>query len=204
MTRSRAFNKMMKEFIHELRAAWPGDPKLKELADKFRKFKVNMPEMIVTSFWAVVEPSREKIGRRDPTFITDDTGKFFDGSMQLAHLWDQADDETRDTIWEYLAALTALADPSTEVPVDEDRSLATVSDASLAAAPSPDDLKKLLDSVDVNKLMGTATQMLQSIDPKVINSLVGSIAPALSAIVGGGDINGLMSALEGQTKKKKK
>ena len=101
-----AFNELMRQFIHELQACFPEDDCLNDLSSKFEtacQANVRAPFQLFHDF---VWHHTKQVIERDKTFVQEALVNAMPGVDQV---WDKADDDTRDVIWDYISSLTFVA-----------------------------------------------------------------------------------------------
>jgi hypothetical protein len=117
MATVKAFNDMMEQFLTELNLTFPENKSVIKFQAAFELARTTRPAAVLDNFMSSVKKYSKKIMTRDSTFITEDT-KNIKGLMDLdlAGIWENATDVTKDAIWQYLYTLVVLGTTITSLP----------------------------------------------------------------------------------------
>jgi hypothetical protein len=105
-TTIKAFNDMMDQFLTELNLTFPENKAVIKFQASFEVVRTATPSKVLDEFMKAIKPYRNKIMRKDPEFITEDSGNIPAlNDIDIASMWSQASDGTKDAIWQYLHTL---------------------------------------------------------------------------------------------------
>lgn len=101
-----AFNETMDQFLTELNLTFPENKSVVKFQAAFELMKQTSPSKILDNFMDSVKPYSQKITSKDESFILEDS-KNIDAlsGIDLAGMWNQASDNTKGAIWQYLQTL---------------------------------------------------------------------------------------------------
>ena len=117
MTTVKAFNDMMDQFLTELNLTFPKNKAVIKFQASFEVVKATKPSAVLENFMRTVKPFSKKIMTRDDTFITEDTSTIDAISdIDLASIWGESSDATKDAIWQYLYTLVVLGTTISSFP----------------------------------------------------------------------------------------
>lgn len=100
-----AFNHLMRQFLDELQACFPDEEAVRTLVGRFElgcRADITAPFKVFHSF---LEDRLAAVVKRDESLVTD----LAEAMPGLEKVWEKADEETRDIIWEYIFSLTVVA-----------------------------------------------------------------------------------------------
>jgi hypothetical protein len=117
MATVKAFNDMMEQFLTELNLTFPENKSVIKFQAAFELARTTRPAAVLDNFMSSIKKYSKKVMTRDDTFITEDT-KNIKGLMDLdlAGIWENATDATKDAIWQYLYTLVVLGTTITSLP----------------------------------------------------------------------------------------
>lgn len=104
-----AFNETMEQFLTELNLTFPENKSVVKFQAAFELMKQTAPSKILDNFMSSVKPYSQKITSKDESFITEDSTNIDALSgIDLAGMWSQASDNTKNAIWQYLQTLVFI------------------------------------------------------------------------------------------------
>lgn len=104
-----AFNETMEQFLTELNLTFPENKSVIKFQAAFELMKQTSPSKILDNFMSSVKPYSQKITAKDESFILEDSKNIEALSgIDLAGMWSQASDNTKDAIWQYLHTLVFI------------------------------------------------------------------------------------------------
>jgi hypothetical protein len=105
-TTIKAFNDMMDQFLTELNLTFPKNKSVIKFQASFEVVRTATPNKVLDAYMKAIKPYRNKIMRKDDTFITEDSSNIPAlADINLASLWGECSDNTKDAIWQYLHTL---------------------------------------------------------------------------------------------------
>lgn len=178
---SKAFNKMMKQFLVELKAAFPDDESIASYRETFDAARKTFPNLPLTKFREDVMPLAELVEANDPVFFE----KFPLKAVDLPALWAKASENTKECIWEYIQALYDIAKNADLESVDEGQDMMKAVETALSA-PKPASTRKRggpgargagagVSGLNLDPLMGLMTQVMANIDMEQISAVASSM-----------------------------
>jgi hypothetical protein len=119
VTTVNAFNDMMEQFLSELNMTFPENKSVIKFQASFELLRNTTPRKILDNFMDAVTPYTKKIMSRDEKFITDDAKNIPTISeIDLDTMWNQASEQTKSAIWQYLHTLIVLGTTIKSFPSD--------------------------------------------------------------------------------------
>jgi hypothetical protein len=119
VTTVNAFNDMMEQFLNELNMTFPENKSVIKFQASFELLRNTTPRKILDNFMDAVTPYTKKIMSRDEKFITDDAKNIPTISeIDLDTMWNQASEQTKSAIWQYLHTLIVLGTTIKSFPSD--------------------------------------------------------------------------------------
>lgn len=108
-TTTNAFNEMMDQFLTELNLTFPENKSVIKFQAAFEIMRQTSPSKILDNFMNSVKPYSKKIMSKDESFILEDS-KQIDAikDIDLSSMWNEASDNTKGAIWQYLHTLFIL------------------------------------------------------------------------------------------------
>lgn len=108
-TTVNAFNEMMDQFLTELNLTFPENKSVLKFQAGFEILRQTAPSKILDNFIGSVKPYAKKIMSKDDSFILEDS-KEIEGlkDIDLSSMWNEASDNTKSAIWQYLHTLFIL------------------------------------------------------------------------------------------------
>ncbi len=101
-----AFNETMDQFLTELNLTFPENKSVVKFQAAFELMKQTSPSKILDNFMNSIKPYTQKISSKDESFILEDSKDIEAlAGIDLANMWSQASDNTKDAIWQYLQTL---------------------------------------------------------------------------------------------------
>jgi hypothetical protein len=169
------FNAVLKDFMSELRAAYPGNEGIHNAKKKIKNVSKISPKLPCSLFKESMKPFAELITNKDEAFVYGDAGKIMKKTLgiDVEEIWGDAQQETKDCIWNYINTLYMLS--SKEVQMNEDAMNKIQELASqLSAQVGPD----LLESPQ--NMKDALSQMASNIDTDAIHDIIKQIDPGLA------------------------
>lgn len=108
----KQFNTMANIFLSRMEETFPNEPKVKLYRQKFVLVQGMNSRKPVEMFVENMEPFGEQILSKNEIFFKQEnfvnTAESISGKMGLIKYWDSLNDNTKNTIWEYLQGLYVL------------------------------------------------------------------------------------------------
>lgn len=150
-----AFTDMLGQFLLELHKTFPEEKTLKKYINAFEMMKGTNPRLIVNGFMESVNPHATKISARDESFFTTDAETIdFLKEVNIKKNWQNASENTKGAIWQYLQTLYMLGTTITSIPAD------TLSMIENVAKECADKMQGEGGQIDENKLLQSMQGML--------------------------------------------
>jgi len=113
-----AFNEMLKQFLDELKTAFPHVKALNKYRTSIDILIKANPKKILTAFMESVGPHQQAIMAKDETVLTGGKVEFL--SLLKVEQWWTPDvsQGTRDAVWQYIQTLVILGSTITSIPAE--------------------------------------------------------------------------------------
>lgn len=175
MDTSSMFNAILKDFLGELRAAFPNNEGIHKAKKKLKNVMKISPKLSCNVFRESMKPFEQLITNRSDDFIFGEAGKMLKKtlSIDIEEIWKDANNETKDCIWNHINTLYMVS--TKEVAITEN----TMNSIQELA-------KEMSNTVDINSLKNPATMkktledMTKNIDTSAIHSIITQIDPNLA------------------------
>ena len=105
----------MQEFLDELKNVFPDEKKIAVYEASFKNLKKANPRKILNLFLENTQPHSKKIVNHDETLITSGELEFL-SELNIDKCWDDASEQTKSAIWQYMNTLYVLATTISSIP----------------------------------------------------------------------------------------
>lgn len=168
------FNSLLKDFMSQLRKAFPNNESIKTAKKKVKTATSVTPELVCRLFHDFVKEHADLLKKRDNQFIHGEAGESLKKTLgiDVKELWSVCDDNTKEKIWEFLNALydtSCMADSPVNIPS--------------GAMVGIQELAKNLEgsfNADNGDIKSTLQSIASTIDPASIKNIVSMIDPNLA------------------------
>jgi hypothetical protein len=169
-TTTSAFNQMMRNFLEELHATFPEEPKVGLVLESFDDLCGINQKKPMELFVAALAPHHALVMAKDPALFQQPIA--LPGGLNMSALWAKpdVDQSTRDAVWQYLQMLLMLGTTVQSLPPQLLATIESVAQSCASQMPSGAGPGAMPD-------LGALSNMLVS----GLGSLMGSGAPAASA-----------------------
>lgn len=158
MTSTESFKNMYKEFLNELMNEFPTNDKIKDEKFAFIKFKGDHMKRFMKRL-RIPDDYGHMIQARDAELFNTRCKLVLD--IGLDDVWKQANDETKDTIWQYLGTMYMLTTTVSAIPPKMLRNIETM------ANQIAKDVQTNGNEIDFSKLMKSVEGMMKGANPNV-------------------------------------
>lgn len=114
MPTAQAFNGMLYQFVEELQQAFPREQALSECLKGLPVLAKMSPTQPMQKFLEIAQPHADLIHAKDPELFR--RMPALCNTVNVAKLYEQADKDTRDNIWQYLQTLYFMASTMSSMP----------------------------------------------------------------------------------------
>lgn len=179
MDTSSMFNAVLKDFLSELRAAFPDNEGIHKAKKRIKNVTKISPKLPCNVFKEAMKPYAELIANKDESFVHGDAGNMLKKTLgvDILSIWADASNETKECIWNHINTLYMVS--SKEVNVSPDtmnqiQELARQMSSSLDPSDfqNPENMKQTLESLAQKIDTNAIHSIIQQFDPNLANEML--------------------------------
>lgn len=157
MTSAESFKNMYKEFINELMKEFPKIDKIKDEKFAFIKFKGDHMKRFMKRL-RMPDDYGAMVQERNPDLFSTECKLVKD--IGLDEVWPQADDQTKESIWQYLCTMHMLTSTVSAIPPKMLKNIETM------ASQIAKDIQTNGKDIDFSQMMKSVEGMMQGMKSK--------------------------------------
>lgn len=169
------FNAVLKDFLSELRGAFPDNEEIHNAKKKIKQVTKVSPEIPCRLFREVMKPFEEMINEKNETFFHGEANDLLKKTLGLniQSIWTDASEETKECIWNHIRTLFMVSSKDINVTPDAMQEIQKLAHQ-MSTSVNPADFQ------DPSNMKQTLENLAQSIDTSAIHSIVSQIDPNLA------------------------
>lgn len=169
------FNAVLKDFLGELRAAFPDNEGIHKAKKKIKNVTKISPKLPCNVFRESMKPYAELIANKDEQFVYGDAGAMMKKTLgvDIQGIWADASEETKQCIWNHINTLYMVASKEVNVSSDTMNQIQELA-KQMSSSLNPSDFQ------DPTNIKQTLENLAEKIDTSAIHSIIQQIDPNLA------------------------